>query len=405
LEIIMEAIEQHKIIIVGAGPGGLCAALALEQRGVDCVIFEKATSDQLFSDVGGGYDLSPNTLAMLDNVEVGAEVRRSGERFSTVKLLTSDGKELSSFATPSDLDATSMRRSTLQQVLLAKLGNDRVRTGTAIGSVDQDDDGVTVRLSNGEVHRGALLIGADGIHSVARRCFGDDEPLHFCNVTCVWGRVEGHRAESANMIPPDSAMAYLGRGATFMAGVCEGEILWSAFWRCEAFAKSSNAAAAQERVLARFRDWHPRVVETIRASDEGRLAEVGIFDRGPSRSWSKGRVILIGDAAHPMTPFLGQGANSAMIDAFVLADAVARLNPIEAAKAYEMRRKLGIDRNVRSARQLCDWMTSNSQVKNLATRWLMRAMPDAWMIRSLFAADRINDVSDLWTLHDNSQTN
>lgn len=105
------------------------------------------------------------------------------------------------------------------------------------------------------------------------------------------------------------------------------------------------------------------------------IVEVGIWDREPAPSWTQGRTIIIGDAAHPMTPFLGQGANSAMIDAFVLGNLLADESPEAAFIHFEERRKRAVEKNVKSARSLAGWMTTTNRVSAFAFRSMMRLTP------------------------------
>ena len=392
--------EAPRVLIAGAGPGGLLAALALRRQGVSCGVIERVERGRLFADVGGGYHIGSTTLAMLDHLGAGQSCREAGLRFGAFRVWTSTGRLLQHMPIPPTLDMVTLRRSALQATLLTKVGDEVLRCGVGVARVEQDERQVRVELDSGEVLRAELLIAADGVYSKVRESLFGDGPPSFCGLSCCWGRVAASGIEALADFPPADALSQLGPGASVAVAQIDGEVLWSAFWRTPSFERRATPDERKARVVERFRGWASPTPEILAATAAEQIAETGIWDRAPGERWYAGRVALIGDAAHPMTPFLGQGANSAMLDAYVLAHHLGRgahgLGQIrEAFAAYQARRKPDTDRNVRKARQISDFSTSDRAWQRRLMAGLMRLLPPRLMLRTMLRADVLNDVSDL----------
>ncbi len=382
-------------VIAGAGPGGLTAAVALTRSGKRCLVVERVARDRLCADVGGGYHVGSTTLAMLDALGAGDGCRRAGLRFRTFRTFTHRGQPLMRMPIPATFDMVTLRRSALQRVLLERVDEDLLRCGDGVESFTQDGDGVRVKLNSGEVLHSRLLIGADGVWSRVRQSLFGDGPPRFAGVTCCWGRVPRRQVAAASDWPAEDAFSHLGPGASTAVAEIGGEMLWSAFWRTPSFDKSPDAETRKRRLLTRFSDWRRPIPDLIESTPAEVIAEVGIWDRDPAPSWCQGRVALIGDAAHPMTPFLGQGANSAMLDAFVLVHHLARQPLTEAFETYQARRKPQTDRNILTARRICDASTAERAWQRWLMRTAMRLSAPRWILSFMTRADRKNDVSDL----------
>lgn len=391
--------SQDPIIIVGAGPGGLCAALTLQRRGVPCLVLERAQPERVFADVGGGYDVGVNSLKMLDSLGVGNSVREQGRKTVEVLSYTHTGALFDRMPFPEGMDVAGVMRSKLQRILLDALDPSTVRCGAEIVDAKNHDTGVEVTLAGGERLRASVLVGADGVRSTVRRSvFQDDEPPRFCGLSCAWGRTplaEMNQELTALMPAEDRAINVMGPGRILLAGCMGDHWLWSAFWRTESYERSGPNRSAQQTVAEQFEGWGPMTRGLIAQALPETIVEVGIWDRDPVPTWTRGRTIMIGDAAHPMTPFLGQGANSAMIDAFVLGNLLADETPEAAFTLFEARRKAAVEKNVKSARSLAGWMTTRNRLSAFGFRSMMRLIPSAVLLRAMTSADQVNDVDDL----------
>jgi len=390
--------DQRPILIAGAGPGGLCTALTLQRRGIPCLVLERASREQVFSDVGGGYDIGVNSLKMLDSLGVGRAVREQGRKTAEVLSYTHTGALFDRMPLPEGMDVAGVMRSELQHILLDALDPSMVRYGAAIVDAKNRDGGVEVTLASGDRLSANVLVGADGVRSTVRRSvFQDDDPPHFCGLSCAWGRtpLDEMTTELTALMPAtDRAINVMGPGRILLAGCLGDHWLWSAFWQSESFERGEPGDSSRDDIAKQFESWGPMTRGLIAQARPETIVEVGIWDRDPVPSWSHGRTIIIGDAAHPMTPFLGQGANSAMIDAFVLGNLLADESPEAAFTLFEQRRKRAVERNVKSARSLARWMTTRNRITAFAFRSMMRLTPSAVLRHAITSADQVNDVDD-----------
>lgn len=325
------AAQDRPIILVGAGIGGLTAALALQQSGQRVSVLEQAAS---LGEIGAGLTLTPNASRVLLHLGLGDVLADLGVVPDRGAVLDyRDGTELVSM----ERGDVSLRRhgapycqihrADLHLALAAAVqANDGgcIRLHQRLTGLGQDADGVTAVFNEHSVVTGSLLVGCDGIHSAVRsQLFGNDEP-RFTGYS-AWRGLVPVEALPAGLIAPDSAV-WIGPGrylARYL--VCRGRVLnyvavaRTSKWSEEGWTVRSTPA----EVLAEFSDFAPEARTILAATAADECYRWGIFDRDPLPRWTQGRVTLLGDAAHPTTPFLGQGAAMALEDAMVLARAVA----------------------------------------------------------------------------------
>jgi len=330
--------DGERVLVAGGGIAGLAAALGLARQGRPVLVLESRAD---FTELGAGIQLAPNAFRALDRLGAGAAVRARAVHIGELRFMDgTTGRPVARL--PLD-DAYRERfggpyavvhRNDLYAPLLAACRaacGVRLRTGARVADYAQDGSGVSVRLAGGERVRGAALVGADGIRSaVRRRLVGDGRP-----------RVSGHTIHRA-VIPIARVPAELRvNAATLWAGPgwhlvhypigppgdpgCEGgggRFLNLAATRDDgATEELAGVPAARAHVLARF----PGIAEVPR-----RLLGLGrdwrtwvLCDRDPVPRWSEGRVVLVGDAAHPMLQYAAQGACQALEDAVVLGELAA----------------------------------------------------------------------------------
>jgi 2-polyprenyl-6-methoxyphenol hydroxylase-like FAD-dependent oxidoreductase len=323
----------RNIIIAGGGIGGMTAALALHQSGIEAAIYERAPA---FAEIGAGMSLWPNATRVLASLGVLDEVVARGETFTQFDLRRSDGRAISEismegFATPS----LCLHRADLQQVLHRALRAVPLEPGRSVQSFDQDPDGVTVRFADGRAARADGLVGADGIHSAIRaQLHGPGRPVY--RGYCIW-----------RGIAPDTGLAVRGHisetwGAGLRFGILPmgaGKICWYAT-RNGPPAQPDAPEGRQQEIYDLFRDWHHPIPELIAATRAADIIKGNAQDRKSLRRWGDGRVTLLGDAAHPITPNVGQGAGLAIEDAACLAKLLRDGGDVAAAfRAYEGSRR------------------------------------------------------------------
>jgi len=328
--------NKNKILIAGGGIGGITALLALRQRGIDAELFEQAAA---FGQVGAGLQVSGNATKILRALGLGEALARvayypqgrdyrawdSGDRLYYTPL---GERAETRFGAP----YYTAHRADLLDVLLGGLGTQGFRLGCRIERFEQDDNSVTLHLADGSTATGDVLIGADGIHSTVRgQMFGTELPRYTGNV--AWrGLVPAERVAHLDVagvwMGPNRSIVqyYIAAGKTFN---------WIGISRSEQPARESWLAEGRiEDALAEYAGWNDTIRSIIAATP--RVLRQALYDREPLPDWRIGRVVLLGDAAHPMMPFYAQGAAQSIEDAYVLAGCLAASmdQPVAALERY-----------------------------------------------------------------------
>jgi 2-polyprenyl-6-methoxyphenol hydroxylase-like FAD-dependent oxidoreductase len=307
--------------IIGGGIGGLCAAIALRMVGWDTDICEQRSE---LAESGAGIALAANAMNALERLGVSERVREAGARVGTGQIRTWKGqllaelpvaKQEARYGTPSFL----IHRRRLQAILherLAELGGS-IRWNKKLLSFAQQGDEVEVAYSDGERRKCDLLIGADGVHSTVRERLHGKSRLLYSGYSALRGI--GFYEDSRYPVSAGGGFEALGPGSRFgFSHLGKGRIFWFAALNLpegRRYAPEERHRLAEET----FRDWYPPVPAVIAATSTADILFHPIHDRKPLRQWSVGSVTLLGDAAHPMLPNLGQGGAQAMEDALVLA--------------------------------------------------------------------------------------
>ena len=326
-----------KVIVVGGGIGGLSASVALRRVGVEAVVFERAAE---LREVGAGISLWSNAMRALRGLGLEGAVRALGTEEIGGTVRAADGAVISKISAEV-LERrfganVVLTRPNLLAVLLAALeeSGEPVRLGFECTGFGQDGAGVAATFAGGHEERGDFLVGADGLHSGIRSRLLGDGPPRYAGFTAWRGLAElGEDREHGGF-------EAWGRGQIFgLAGLGGGRFYWYATKNAPEGQPDAPGGRKAE-LLERFGGWHEPVPSVIRATGEGRILRHDVYHREPARRWGDWRVTLLGDAAHPMTPNLGQGACQAIEDAASLAECVREEEDIEAAlRLYEERRR------------------------------------------------------------------
>ena len=329
------------IIIIGGGIGGLTAAIALKRQGFNVAVFERAKA---VGDVGAGISLGITASKGLYSLGLQQEIRAASDvPLSSAAVHYQTGEILGgSFADrvygAEDLPfMNQIHRADLFTVLKTALDAadpTALRLGHAFVGFEQDEQGVTAIFEDGLRVRGAALIGCDGIRSVVRtQMFGNENP-----------RFTG-RVVYRFMVPIEDAAPFMGAGKSISYVAPEKSLLrypvrHGSLVNCVAFILSEgwmgegwSERAEPGELDALFADWHPDIQGLARHAPLEGTAKWGLYDRDPLGVWIDGRVALLGDAAHPMLPFLGLGAAMAIEDAVVLGRAFKQVSDPRAALA------------------------------------------------------------------------
>jgi 2-polyprenyl-6-methoxyphenol hydroxylase-like FAD-dependent oxidoreductase len=365
-----------KALIIGGGIGGLAAAIGLAKVGVEVELFERAAE---LGEVGAGLSLWSNALRALEAIGAGDVVAPISITGATGAIRAADGSLLTRVADavgPGQALAVLVHRAELHGGLLRLVDPARLHKGKALESFSQNASGVTARFADGTTARGDLLIGADGIRSRVRAQLHGDAPPVYAGYT-AWRAVVPF--DRSRLLPGES----WGRGERFgQVPLADGRVYWFATASTPAGGRSPDGERAE--LLRRFGGWHAPIPELIAAAPEAEILRHDIYDRPPLRSWGAGLATLLGDAAHPMTPNLGQGACQALEDAAVLARCLDGAADVAGAlRRYEDLRAARTAAIVQRSRQIGavgQW--ANPLAVGLRN-WLMRQVPPSAQERQI----------------------
>jgi 2-polyprenyl-6-methoxyphenol hydroxylase-like FAD-dependent oxidoreductase len=369
-----------KIAIIGGGIGGLTAAVALTRQGLAAEVYEQAP---VLREVGAGVGLWPNAMTALEPIGLSGKVAQLTARVAGQGLRRPDGKWL--MRIPGELMAKRwgagfvlVHRAELQQLLAAELDPAVIHLGARFTGLEDNGHAVTARLADGQEVQADVLIGADGVHSIVRATLFGPAVLRYRGYTAV------RSVTPAGSVPlPADGTETWGRGARFGLGPTSGErIIWYATWNTAAGGDQNSDTAAHLRKI--FGAWHDPIPAIIEATPEAALIRSDIYDRRPTRTWARGRVALIGDAIHPMTPDLAQGACQAIADATTLATCLAGSRDTRAAlREYQQRRWRNAATTTLMARNTGTTGQWEGRIASAARDALMRALPLSVQLRQL----------------------
>ena len=293
-----------KVMIVGAGIGGLTAAIALRRAGVGTTVFERAGE---LREVGAGLLLAANAVRALDELGLSEKVRRLGTPASAARILSWRGETLTDV--PADelekrlgTPSAAVHRADLQGLLLRELGEENVRLGATCSSFEQDEESVTALVVDGSEERGDALIGADGLNSTIRTSlFGGEKP-RYAGYTACRAVVE----PSHELLPWGVGFESWGSGARFgCAHIGGGRVYWFATRNAPEGAKDGpvgSSSGPKATLMKVFGGWH-QPVAAYRGNRRCEIRRDDLYDREPlDGPWGEGRVTLLGDAGPVRDP-------------------------------------------------------------------------------------------------------
>ncbi len=338
-------IKDCSIAIVGGGMGGLATAATLGQLGVNVTIYEQA---EAFTRIGAGIQMMPNSMKVLRRIGIEDRLlRTSFKPFSHLNREWDSGTVIRELPMPADLFGAPylcMHRADLTDALASAIPEGSLQLGKKLAGLDQDGNGVTLRFEDGTTATADAVVGADGVHSLVRDVIvGPDEPLHKGRIAYravfssdrLGGRDIGPSRTKWWGVDRHIVIYYVTAAKSeiyFVTSVPE-----PAGWLTK---ESWSAKGDVEELRAAYDGFHEDVRAVLEACPD--CHKWAILEREPLPHWSDGRIVLLGDACHPMTPYMAQGAACAIEDAAVLARCIERFDgdDLEGAFAlYEAVRK------------------------------------------------------------------
>lgn len=446
------------VIIAGAGPCGLVAALTLQKHGVPFVIYEKASAEKLCSNAGSGIDMAPTALEVLDDLGLGEGIDKSMRPYEYMYLQDVKGNRITSYDLRGMKISSNLRgmkisrsfgfasRATLQHALLDKLGLRDDVSGEIKGEVNggelhcavaiveylQEGGGVEVALSDGTKAKGCALLACDGIHSGVRKHMhrGKDDPFHYCGQDCLWGKTivkkdsdldkELRRiAKENNMEDGHISFTHMGDvkrpNFFFTVEIAPLEHAWVFGVRNHNPAAANLSGDLVRRGGAHFTgvskqkeidrvltSKHDGLIRSMMAQAED-ITRAGLYDReNLNLPYVDGLVALLGDAAHPQSPMMGQGANMAICDGYVVATRIAAAiqrsadgdvtgNIQKALTDYDCKsRRKENNKVIKKARRYGSWATGKSRFAMWFLKATTKYAPSSMVVSELVSGDKSN---------------
>ncbi len=332
-----------RIAVIGAGIGGLAAARALQEHGFEYHVYEQVPE---LGEIGAGLNLSPNALktfrvlgieeqAIAAGAEPEEQVIRSWRSGRVIARQQRDSSMVQRFGA----GFLCMHRADLLDILGQSIAARQIHLGKRCVEVHSSDTVAVARFSDGTEVEADAIIGADGIHSVVRSCLFGARAPSFTGCICWRGLVPAERVKDI-AYGRDMTAWWGPHGHVVHYPVRRGELInFVAHFDSDAWTEESwTYKCDRSELIETYGNWNPALLRLIESSDE--YFKWALYDREPLETWGHKRITLLGDSAHPMLPYLGQGACMALEDGCVLAHCLARQtdNVTDALRDYEMRR-------------------------------------------------------------------
>lgn len=361
-----------KIGIAGGGIGGMAAGIALQKRGHDVTIFERTRA---YGRIGADVNLTPNAVHALDGLGVGEFLRRTAARPEfRISRTWDSGEETSRLPMSTAAEERygapqlTIHRADLLAALEVALKPGTIRFAAPVEAAEPDGNGAALVLADGTRVAADVVIGADGIHSAVRHAlFGEDHPRFtgLVSYRAVFPRERGGDIPNLDSFTkwwgptPDRQIVTfpLNRGSETFVFATTAQDNWTE----EGWTLSGDIA----ELRAAYRDFHPEARALLDACED--VTRSALHVREPMERWSAGAITLLGDAAHPMVPFMAQGACMAVEDAVVLARALEGATPATVAAALKRYETARIPR------------TARVQQGSLANDWLKQGTNADWV--------------------------
>ncbi|HAH06824.1 MAG TPA: FAD-dependent oxidoreductase [Elusimicrobia bacterium] len=367
--------------VIGGGIAGFCAAIALGRIGADVEVYERASS---IREIGAGLSLWPNATYALRELGLLGPCLRAASRVRRIRLKDPGGREWACVeVTGGETPALCLGRPALLSALLSAVDPRRIHVGRRCEGVSLEPGGeglLRAHFESGGAPAFDLIVGADGLGSVVRGFVTGRVERPAYRGYMIWRGV-------APLMPSPYAEGDIteawGQGERFgIMPIGDGKVCWYAT-RSQ---PESAAPLSRAEILDHFRGWHAPIAEVLAATPDSALVRTPALDRPTTWRWARGRAVLVGDAAHPMTPNLGQGTCLAVEDALALSLLLGRRGSIEAAlRRYEEQRRVRAAAIVLAARWIGRFAQSEGWAARLSRGSLPRALLSGGIERAFHA--------------------
>lgn len=340
-----------KFTIIGGGIAGLSTALAFEKLGIEYELFESAPK---LNEVGAGIWMASNAMQIFGWLGIAEEVQKNGMCLDHVEVADQKFKTISSTDQQLLVDVlgysvVSIHRARLQKILFDGIPTNKICLGRSVVSIEQNDEKVTASFQDGTAVTSDALIAADGIHSVVRNQLFPHSELRYSGQTCWRGVAQ---LELSNQLSKSCVETWGDRVRFGISVIGENEVYWFAVAEA-AFGEKDETNNPKRKLKEMFKDFAEPVQSILEATPAEQIIRSDISDLKPLDSWSKGRVLLIGDAGHATTPNMGQGGAQGVEDAYYLAQIIKAQPDLSLAyQSFEKTRRKKVNQVVSGSRNI-----------------------------------------------------
>lgn len=361
-----------KVTIIGAGIGGLTLAIALQKKGIEVEIFEAASA---FGKIGAGIVLAINAMQIYERLGLAQELKIRGNCLKEMAITNANlnvmaGNELASFEEKYNLNNIAIHRATLHEILLSELQHVPLYLNKKLKRLEEGVEGIKLEFLDGSTRKADLVVGADGIHSGVRQSIFPQAKERFSKQMC-WRGVLPFKLEKGMDFTMREAW---GAGRRFgIVPIENNQVYWFA---CASYQKDAKKEFQETNLSQLFSKFDPIVSQLIEATPSDKINEAELSDLEILKNWHKGKVCLMGDAAHATTPNMGQGANQAIESAWVLADCLAKETDHKAAfEAYQNIRQAKATQIVKISWQIGKMAHLKNPILTVFRNAMMRMTP------------------------------
>ena len=380
----------RRVLIIGGGIGGLAATLALRQAGFDVQVFESVPKIRI---VGAGLAIWSNALKALRQIGLADAVQATGKPAAYRVIRATNGEilakiQINQISKGEETALIHLHRGDLQRVLLKAVGESTIQFGARCVGFRQDDKSVWAQFADGREVQGDLLVGADGVHSVIRQQLFSKARLRLVGQSSWRGLAQLDHEQIAEG----------GAGETWGIGqriglipMSHGRVYWFLTKNAPPGGMQGTADEKKQQMQELVKGWHAPIPSMIQATEAQTIIHTELNELEPLDQWRRGRVVLLGDAAHAMTPNLGQGACQAIEDAVTLGQCLKDVGDVEAAlDLYESKRVQHVRRVVADSRRFGEVAHNEDSppclLRDVPFQDLFRSIyvePLEWIVRDL----------------------
>ncbi len=360
------------IDIIGGGIGGLTTAIALKKKGYKIRVFEQAKT---LKNVGAGIILANNAMQIYEKLGLKNAIESKGEPISAMHITTLNLNSISKidltyFEKKHMVKNIAIHRGTLQDILSSQLASTELYLEHHLDTIKPFNTGYILKFKNGTSIESSILIGADGIHSTVRQHLFSNTRIRDAKQIC-WRGLTNFKLPSTYT---NALYEAWGKSERFgFVKIAEDKVYWYALKSITSATEIHNPKVIQNY----YKAYHPVIKALLAATETTAIHTAKIFDLNPLHTWHTGNVCLIGDAAHAMTPNLGQGACQAIEDAYILAECVDKYDDTTSFATFQNIRLPKAHRVVNTSWRLGKIAHLSHPILIALRNTLMRCMPAA----------------------------